>query len=99
MTRNEQEGRDMIGKLTTQWKVIVEHQTGQISVSWGGIKEICRCKFRADADQIVREHNSHEAVIEALKGLYNICTHPKATKAQIAQIANEARTALVLASH
>jgi len=40
-------------------------------------------------------HPPVSTVLEALKMLCNVCTHPQSTKAQMRQIAEEARTAII----
>ncbi len=47
---------------------------------------------------MIHAANHHGALVEALTGLCNIATHPKATRADIRQIAQEARAALAAAT-
>lgn len=51
----------------------------------------------ANAELICRAVNSHAELLEALRMLYNIATHPKATKAEIQMIARESGAVLARA--
>ena len=61
-------------------------------------RDICRCESAfGDAEANARLIAAAPDLAEALRMLMNICTHPKATKAEMRQIAVEARAALTRA--